>query len=235
MAATVRSEHLPRNRPKPHRYHAAVTDSPLDDETAQETPEPPIPRPMIRGEKVWLRPTEPSDVVSDSAYAGDAEVGHFLGAKTPLSKADAERFATKIFSQDQRDPVAYGYSICLLGTEQGIGTVFLRNVDKVNGGGIVGIFIGDRRYLGQGYGTDALNALVDFGFGELRLERIELEVFDFNVRAIRSYEKAGFQTDAILRHARFHRGAHHDVHIMSILRGDWLALARPKSWELSGP
>jgi RimJ/RimL family protein N-acetyltransferase len=106
-------------------------------------------------------------------------------------------------------------------------------VDKVNGSGIVGIFIGDRRYLGQGYGTDALNALVDLGFGELRLERIELEVFDYNARAMRSYEKSGFQTDAVLRRARFHRGAHHDVHLMSILRDDWLALPRKRSWELT--
>ena len=188
---------------------------------------------MIRGEKVWLRPTEPSDVIHDSLYAGDAEVGHFLGAKTPMSKAAAERFSAEIFSQNERDPSGYGYAICLLGTETSIGTVFLRNVDKVNGSGVVGIFIGDRRYLGQGYGTDALNALVDLGFGELRLERIELEVFDYNARAMRSYEKSGFQTDAVLRRARFHRGAHHDVHLMSILRGDWLALPRKRSWELT--
>jgi RimJ/RimL family protein N-acetyltransferase len=195
--------------------------------------EAPTPRPMIRGEKVWLRPTEPSDVIHDSLYAGDAEVGHFLGAKTPMSKAAAERFSAEIFSQNERDPSSYGYAICLLGTETSIGTVFLRNVDKVNGSGIVGIFIGDRRYLGKGYGTDALNALVDLGFGELRLERIELEVFDYNARAMRSYEKSGFQTDAVLRRARFHRGAHHDVHLMSILRDDWLALPRKRSWELA--
>jgi RimJ/RimL family protein N-acetyltransferase len=98
---------------------------------------------------------------------------------------------------------------------------------------MVGIFISDRRYLGKGYGTDALNALVDFGFGELRLERIELEVYDYNLRAIRSYEKAGFRTDAVLRRARFHRGTHHDVHLMSILRDDWLGIPRKRSWELS--
>jgi RimJ/RimL family protein N-acetyltransferase len=203
---------------------------PMADSDAAETPPP---RPMIRGERIWLRPTEPSDVVNDSAYAGDAEVGHFLGAKSPMSRAAAERFSTMIFSQ--AGETGYGYSICLLGTEQSIGTVFLRDVDKVNGSGVVGIFLGDRRYLGQGYGTDALNALVDFGFGELRLERIELEVFDYNARAIRSYVKAGFQTDAVLRHSRFHRGAYHDVQIMSILRDDWLALPRKRSWELTGP
>ena len=84
---------------------------------------------------------------------------------------------------------------------------------------------------GRGLGTDALNCLVDFGFGELRLERIYLHVFDYNARAQRSYEKAGFQTDAILRRSRFHRGEHHDVHLMSILRGDWLAMDRRRAWD----
>lgn len=194
--------------------------------------EAPAPRPMIRGDRVWLRPIEPADMVADSSLAGDAEVGHFLGAKSPRSRASAERFATEVLGQ--AGETGYGYAICLLGQERSIGTVFLHNVDKVNGSGTVGIFLGDRRYLGQGYGTDALNALVDFGFGELRLERIELEVFDYNARAMRSYVKAGFQTDAVLRRARFHRGAHHDVHLMSILRDDWLALPRQRSWELTG-
>ena len=195
--------------------------------------EAPTPRPMIRGERVWLRPIEPEDVVANAATASDAEVGHFLGAKAPMSRASAERFATEILSFVGQ--TGYPYAICLLDGDLAIGTVFLRDVDKVNGSGVVGIFLGDRRYLGQGYGTDALNALVDFGFGELRLERIELQVFDYNTRAIRSYVKSGFQTDAVLRHARFHRGVHHDVHIMSILRDDWLALSRKRSWELAGP
>lgn len=195
--------------------------------------EAPAPRPMLRGERVWLRPIEPEDVVANAATASDSEVGHFLGAKAPMSRSGAERFATEVLAFAGQ--TGYPYAICLLDGDLSIGTVFLRDVDKVNGSAVVGIFLGDRRYLGQGYGTDALNALVDFGFGELRLERIELEVFDYNTRAIRSYEKAGFQTDATLRHARFHRGAHHDVHIMSILRDDWLALARRRSWELTGP
>ena len=188
---------------------------------------------MLRGERVWLRPIEPEDIVANSSTAGDAEVGHFLGVKTPMGRAGSERFATEILTMVGQ--TGYPYAICLLDGDVTIGTVFLRDVDKVNGSGTVGIFLGDRRYLGQGYGTDALNALVDLGFGELRLERIELEVFDYNTRAIRSYVKAGFKTDAVLRNARFHRGAHHDVHIMSILRDDWIALPRKRSWELSGP
>ena len=79
--------------------------------------------------------------------------------------------------------------------------------------------------------TGSHRRICDFGFGQLRLERIALDVYAGNPRAKRSYEKAGFQTDAVLRRSRFHRGQHHDVHLMSILRDDWLALDRRRAWD----
>ena len=77
-----------------------------------------------------------------------------------------------------------------------------------------------------------MEALVDFGFGEIRLERIRLRVYDYNVRARRSYDKVGFVLEGTERHATFRQGAYHDDHIMSMLRDEWQALERPRSWEL---
>jgi len=74
-------------------------------------------------------------------------------------------------------------------------------------------------------------ALLDFGFGQLRLERVWLEVYDFNARARRSYEKCGFVLEGTERRAIFKRGQFHDVHLMSILRDEWAAQERKKMWE----
>jgi RimJ/RimL family protein N-acetyltransferase len=84
---------------------------------------------------------------------------------------------------------------------------------------------------GHGYGTDALDAIADFGFGELRLERIWLDVFTDNARARRSYEKAGFTLEGTQRRAFYRRGQYRDAHRMSLLHAEWEALPRPKSWE----
>ncbi|HEX2140805.1 MAG TPA: GNAT family protein, partial [Candidatus Limnocylindria bacterium] len=111
------------------------------------------------------------------------------------------------------------------------GNVMLRDVDRENGSAEASIVITDKRLQGQGLGTDAMNCLLDFGFGELRLERISLRVFDYNRRARRSYEKSGFQVDAVLHRSRFYRGEHHDVEVMSILRGEWLAVDRRRAWD----
>jgi RimJ/RimL family protein N-acetyltransferase len=185
--------------------------------------------PMLRGERVWLRAAEKADFIGDAPGVSDAETGHFLGLKMPVSAEGGDQFAQQTISAQGQS--VFSFAICLLADNRRIGNTTLRNVDRENGSAEMSIVITEKASQGQGLGTDALNCLVDFAFGELRLERVYLHVFDFNPRAMRSYEKAGFQTDAILRHARFHRGQHHDVHLMSILRTDWLALDRRRAWD----
>jgi RimJ/RimL family protein N-acetyltransferase len=198
-------------------------------------PDAASPQPMLRGEKVWLKGIEPSEQVPGVDKVSDATIAHFAGFKAPLTRAGAERFANRAISEPGRPQTFFMFGIVPLGEQAPIGNVSLRDVDQLNGSAELSIVLGDPRLLGKGYGTDAVHAICDFGFGELRLERIHLEVYDYNERAIRSYQKSGFQTDAVQRKARFHRGAYHDVLTMSILRDDWLALPRPKSWDLAGP
>jgi RimJ/RimL family protein N-acetyltransferase len=195
-------------------------------------PEAPELLPMIRGERVWLRASERADFTTEPVTVDDAEIGHFLGLKVPVGPDGAADFAQLVLAQQGKS--LYSFSICLLGDRRAIGNVTLRDIDRENGSAEMSIVITDKALQGRGYGTDALNCVVDVGFGELRLERIYLYVFDYNVRARRSYEKAGFQVEATLRRSRFHRGVHHDVHLMSILRDEWLALDRRRSWDPAG-
>jgi RimJ/RimL family protein N-acetyltransferase len=212
-----------------------MTDADAEAYAPPNTADPYVPQPMLRGEKIWLRSIEPSELVEGVEQVNDAEIAHFAGFKTPLTRAGAERFSQKLVKQPGQAPSWMIFNIVPLGEKKGIGTVGFRDIDHLNGSAELTILLDDRRLLGKGFGTDAVNAVCDFGFGELRLERIMLRVFDYNARAIRSYEKAGFQTDALTRKSRFHRGVHHDVLVMSIIRDDWLALPRPKSWDLAGP
>ena len=71
----------------------------------------------------------------------------------------------------------YHFVICRLADDEPIGTVGLHDLDLVNGNAEFGIMIGVKSEWDKGYGTDALRAISDFGFGELRLERIELQVY----------------------------------------------------------
>jgi RimJ/RimL family protein N-acetyltransferase len=183
---------------------------------------------MLRGEHVSLRPMEKADVREP---LDDQELAHYAGFKSPIGGEASERwFEQKMLPQ--LGDAHYQFVICPLGSHEGIGTCGLRAIDRVNGHAELSIFL-ERGSWGRGLGTDAVNALIDFAFGELRLERVYLHVFDYHPRAIRSYEKSGFVREAVLRRARFHRGAHHDVIVMAVLRSEWQALPRKRSWDFT--
>jgi RimJ/RimL family protein N-acetyltransferase len=209
---TVRAPGTARNRPAGGGYHAGMSPAPE--------------HPLLRGERVWLRPLETADILESSI--DDAELGHYSGFRRPFSRAESERFAQMLVSQGE---TSVNFVICELGEERGIGGIGLRDIDRLNGSAEVSIFIFDRSRWGKGFGTDAMLALLDFAFGEMRLERVWLRTFDYNERAVRSYEKAGFVKEALLRHDRWHRGVYGNSHLMAILRSEWAAQERPRSWE----
>ena len=105
-----------------------------------------------------------------------------------------EKWFDQMVEQQGRD--RYHFVICLRSDGRPIGATDLREISLEDGRAAFGIMIGEKAEWNRGYGTDALNAICDFGFGQLRLERIELDVYADNTSAQRSYEKAGFHARA---------------------------------------
>ncbi len=183
------------------------------------------PEPLIHGERVWLRPPERADIPTFVRWFNDAGTTRYLMARVPMSLAGEEKWFEGMLERQGKG--SYHFVICLLKDDLPIGTIGLHDIDHVNGNAAAGIMVGRPELWGQGLGTDAMNALLDFGFGELRLERIWLEVYDFNKRGRRSYEKCGFVHEGTLRRALYRSGQYHDVHVMAILRDEWAALREP--------
>jgi RimJ/RimL family protein N-acetyltransferase len=187
------------------------------------------PLPMIRGERVYLRPAERDDIPTFVRWFNDAETSSFLGMRAPMSVPMEEEWFSRTVAQQGKE--GYHFVICRLDDDRPIGTIGLFALDLVNGSAGMGITIGEKQLWSQGYGSDALNALVDFGFGALRLERIWLDVFEHNARGRRSYEKCGFVLEGTRRRAEYRDGRHLDVHQMSLLRDEWAGLERRRSWD----
>ena len=188
--------------------------------------------PIIRGERVFLRAGERSDLENFVRWLNDAETSSFLSMRAPMSVAMEEQWFTRMLEHQGKDQ--FHFVMCRLEDGQPLGTIGLFDLDYVNGSAGIGIAIGEKSLWGQGLGTDAMNALLDFGFCQLRLERLWLEVYDYNARGRRSYEKCGFVFEGTERHAIFKGGAYHDVHLMSVLRDEWQAMPRKKSWDYAG-
>ncbi len=86
----------------------------------------------------------------------------------------------------------------------------------------VGIGLGERSHWGKGYGTDAMRVILRYAFMELDLHRVSLDVFEYNLRAVRSYEKCGFVVEGRARALLQREGRRWDVIYMGILKEDWL-------------
>ncbi len=91
---------------------------------------------------------------------------------------------------------AKSYIIVDKETETAIGVTSLINLDYKNRNAECIIDIGNKNYWGNGYGKEAMQLLLDYAFLELNLHRVFLRVFSFNGRAIKLYEKLGFQHEA---------------------------------------
>ncbi len=105
--------------------------------------------------------------------------------------------------------------------EKPIGFIGLDGINWISGDAWVGIGIGERDCWGKGYGTDAMNVLLCYAFCQLNLHRVSLSVFDYNPRAIRSYEKAGFVREGVEPQFLEREGKRFDLILMGILRAEW--------------
>lgn len=107
--------------------------------------------------------------------------------------------------------------ICEIGTDKPVGSVYVRDIDNTHHKAEYGIFIGEKDARGKGYGTAAAKLMVRYCFEELALHRLFLRVYAENERAIRSYEKAGFVKEALLRDDVYIDGEYKDIVLMGIL------------------
>lgn len=104
--------------------------------------------------------------------------------------------------------------------ERYLGEVVLNDLDADNESVGFRIALAPADVRGQGYGTEATAAVVGHAFDDLGVHRVALEVFDFNPRARRAYEKAGFTVEGRRRDALLWDGAWADSLGMGILARD---------------
>ena len=130
-----------------------------------------------------------------------------------------EWFEKDLVEQQKNDELFF--LIRTLEEDLTIGLIGLDGIQWVHGDAWVGIGLGEREYWGEGYGTDAMRILQRYAFEELNLHRLSLSVFEYNSRAIRSYEKVGFVIEGRVRQFLNRDGRRYDMIFMGILRDEW--------------
>ena len=178
----------------------------------------------MEGKLVRLRAYEKSDLDAVMKWVNDEEVTDLLGGGNlvyPVSSLAEEKFIEAAAGSSDKQK---NFVIETLAERKYIGGISFNVIDWLNRSAAVGIVIGDKSLWGKGYGADAMRVLMRLAFDKMNLHRLGLNVFDYNQRAIKSYEKCGFKREGVLREDHFARGKYHDTIVMGILESEYRAL-----------
>ena len=174
---------------------------------------------MLEGDRVRLRAYTKDDLSAARDFLNVPKIAESLrpGTPYPLRMEDEHKWYDSFGPMNEKE---YNFAIERTEDELYIGGCGFAKVDWKNSYVVVGIFLG-LEYCGQGYGADAMQVLMRFAFEEMNVNKVQLDVFSNNERAICCYLKLGFMEEGRLRQTVFRRGKHHDTVVMGILREEW--------------
>ena len=168
----------------------------------------------VAGDRCYLSPIRTDDASRYVEWLSDPEVAInlrtaqlILTMPSELEALDRLSKSNEVFAIVAREETG----------DTLIGNCGLHKKDQLDGIAECGIFIGDKSYWNRGFGTEALTLLLDFAFSILNLYNVQLEVFEYNKRAMRCYEKVGFKEIGRRRGARIVAGSRYDVIYMDMI------------------
>jgi len=177
--------------------------------------------PTLETENLYLRELQPADAADLFRIFGDEDVTRFYDLYAYHSVAQARElidFFAESFELERaiRWGIARKHDNVIIGT---CGYVWLRQFR-----GEIGYELG-RAYWRQGIMSEALPAIVDFGFQQLGLNRVEALVMVDNVASAELLRSLGFHEEGILREHDFFKEQFHDMRCFSMLKKDFYAHA----------
>jgi diamine N-acetyltransferase len=177
-------------------------------------------RPIINfaGEKVALGPRRRDLVPLYQAWLNDFEVTRTLAVSArPMTREQEEGWYERAGQREGE----VGFTIYECATMRPVGNTGLHKIDLMHRTAEFGIMIGEKACWGKGYGTEATQLMLDYGFNALSLHSITLRVFSYHERGIRAYTRAGFRVAGRWREAHQQAGQFHDVILMDCLASEF--------------
>jgi len=173
---------------------------------------------MLKSAHIALKALRATDSPLLWQWINDRELVSFNSSYKPVSEEQHQAW----FEAIQQRADTFIFAIRLWETDQLIGSCQLHSINCVSRSAELQIRLGDAAEHGKGYGTEAVQLLLQFAFADLNLNRIYLHVFASNTRAIKVYEKSGFLREGTLRQAAYINDQYTDVLVMGILREEYV-------------
>lgn len=171
----------------------------------------------IKGDNIYLSPINIEDYEKYVEWMNNSDITDKLHSTSKVFNLENE----KEWINNTLNNGKHIFSIIRKSDDTIIGNCGFNSINNIDRTATIGIFIGDSDNQNKGYGTDALKALIKYGFDVLNLNNIDLHVFDFNERAINCYKKVGFKEYGRRHQSYYLKNKYHDQICMEILRDDF--------------
>ncbi|MCM3004190.1 GNAT family N-acetyltransferase [Priestia koreensis] len=175
--------------------------------------------PTIETERLLLRKVKATDTKAIYAYASDPEVARYVTWPVHTTIGATQAFVQFVIEQYRKHDIA-PWGMVVKETDDFIGTIDFVAWQPQHYTAEIGYTIG-RKFWNKGYTSEAAEALIDFGFHNMELERIQARCMVDNVASARVMEKAGMSYEGTIRRALYVKEQHQDLKLYSILRNEW--------------
>lgn len=174
---------------------------------------------MLYGKRIRLRPLDWDDLDVLQKWYEDPDVSYWASGSHPDTLYS--RYALEEQYERESHSEIIGRFIIETLDKEPIGLISYKSTNRQIQSVMIGIFLGEKDYWGQGYGTEAVRVFLRYLFEQWNYRRVELETWTGNERAIRTYTKCGFQIEGRLRDGFYVAGQYYDRILMGILRSDY--------------
>lgn len=172
------------------------------------------------GDRIYLSPRGASDeeIEKFTDWMNDFQTTDFIGRSGQVVTFIGEK---EWLENSTKNVQNRSFSIIELNHNKLIGTISLENFHWIDRSAVLGIFIGDKDFRNNGYGTEAIKLLLEYGFKYLNLHSIRLDLLSINERAHKCYLKCGFKDTGCSREAIYVNGKYYDRLHMDILENEF--------------
>ena len=172
------------------------------------------------GDRIYLSPKGTSDEELEkfTQWMNDFEVTDYTGRTGQIVTLPGEK---EYLENSAKNSENRCFNIIDLETDRLIGTLGLEHINWIERSAVLGIFIGDNNFRSNGYGTEAIKMLLEYGFKYLNLHSIRLDLLSINERAHQCYLKCGFKDTGCSREEIFLNGKYYDKLHMDVLESEF--------------
>ena len=176
---------------------------------------------VLKDQICTLRPVNQEDIQRSLIWRNDSLIKKDLQTyRLPITKPMEDDWIIKAMNGD-KDRVVY--SIDENESSLHVGFIELNSIDYFNRIAQFAIVVGDKSVHGKGIGFSATRQILNYGFNQLNLHKVYLQVASYNPAAIALYEKVGFVIEGRLRSHYYNDGKYHDMIAMGLLSSEFEA------------